>query len=305
MRKVLFLSTSSNETLKYGESLECLGGFEVAWLRYDEPGVTDEGLYRVAKEQRPEFIVYIGSRWGPQPSIYALTQLNNAVAPSIHLCSDAADPPWWDLLNEYHNAGAFALQVAIDGNPAWPLATKPRNLTALTPINPAYFGAPPLHENRAWACGYAGNAGSEGGMRRAILTDLAFNNALRMRLRGNAPDGYQECCDFIKQCRMTLNVSFSGTETVHQVKGRVVEAGLAGSCLLEIFNGPAAHWFTPGVDYLTYSSAEEARALIAEHGQHPELTQQYGERLRNKILSEHSPVAFWSRVLKHAGIAAP
>ncbi len=33
---------------------------------------------------------------------------------------------------------------------------------------------------------------------------------------------------------MVLNIPFSGTEQAMQVKGRVIEAGLAGSVLLDI-----------------------------------------------------------------------
>lgn len=302
MRKALFLSTSTNETTKYGESLECIGGWEVGWVRYDEPEVTDQTLYTAVKGHAPDFMVYIGSRWGPQPSTHTLAQLNANVAPMVHLCSDAADPPWWDLLKEYHQAGAFALQVTIDGAQRWPLAGLPRSMSLLTPINPAYFREAIPHADRAWDCGYAGNAGSAGGMRRAILTDLAFTNRLRLRLRGNGPDGYQDCCDFIRQCRMTLNVSFSGTEAVHQVKGRVVEAGLAGSLLLDFAAAPTSHFFTPGVDYLPYATTQELGALIDMHTGRPDLTEPYGARLRARILAEHSPLAFWSKILKVVGL---
>lgn len=305
LRKALFLSTSSNETTKYADSLECLGGWEVGWLRYDEKDVTDAALFSAAKGIAPELIVYIGSRWGKMPSTYALARLNDKVAPSVHLCSDGADVPWWDLLMEYYRAHAFSLQVTIDGAHQWPLANNPRGMSALTPINPSYFGGSIPHAERAWGCGYAGNPGSEGGQRRGVLTELAFQNLLRMRLRGSGADGYQECCDFIKQCRMTLNVSFTGTEAAHHVKGRVIEAALAGSCLLEVAVSPTCHWFTPGVDFLTYDSVEQAAGLIRDMAERPEATQAIGERLRARVAAEHSPRAFWSRIFDRVGLRAP
>src|SRR4029077_7858334 len=98
--KSLVLLTGTNETLKYAESLQQFG--EVKILRYDTPGGSDQSLYLGVKEVAPDFIVYVGSRWGPQPSITTLANINNSIAPMIHLCSDAADSPWWDLLREYH-----------------------------------------------------------------------------------------------------------------------------------------------------------------------------------------------------------
>src|SRR3990167_2981861 len=210
--RILFLSTSSNETTKYAESLGCLN---------------------------PESM-----------SILTLAKLNAEVAPTVHICSDAADPPWHDLLMDYHYAGAFALQVAIDGNKKWPLHGTATGMTALTPIDPSRFDGVKPHLERTIACGYAGNPGSEGSFRRHLLSELMFHKAIDVRMRSNAADTYQGMCEYMQNCRISINLPHTGTQAAKQVKGRVVEAALAGSCLLELAGSPTSDWFTLNADFL-------------------------------------------------------
>ena len=263
--------------------------------------MSDAALYAKLRELQPDLMVYIGSRWGVQPSTATLARINAQVAPSVHICSDAADPPWWDLLREYHEAGAFALQVAIDGNDQWPGAQN--GLTLLTPIDAKHFGngATP-HVARAVACGYAGNQGAVGGNRNMVLQEVAFYNLVTMRLRDDAPGSYEAMCAFLCDSRMSLNIPYSGTETVFQVKGRVVESGLAGSCLLEVAGSPTNKWFTPGVDYLEYDSMPMCRELIVKLREDREQTERIGASLRRRALAEHSPAVFWGKVLEKIGM---
>ncbi len=300
--KTLFLSTSSNETGKYLESLACLSLGPCAMLRYDTPDETDASVYAKAKEFAPDLIVYIGGCFGKQPAVATLARINAKIAPMVHLCSDAADSPWWPLLREYHTAGAFAVQVAIDGNPAWPLADS--QMTLLTPIDPDHFGgACKPHSKREYVCGWAGNAGSEGGRRRAILTELMLRNLLRVRMRAGEMDTYDAMCAFLGNCRMSLNIPYSGTEQAMQVKGRVIETGLAAGVLLEVKGSPTAQWFTPGVDYLEYSSMDELiEAIKVYELQLPEWGEEMGKRLQARVLDEHHPRVFWSKILRRIGL---
>ena len=297
----LFLSTSTQETDKYEESLACLNLGPTEMIRYDQPDYTAAQLYADVKAWKPDMVVYIGTRWGVQPAIVTLCNITSKIAPMVHLCSDAADPPWFDLLTEYHYAGAFALQVAIDGNRQWPLADS--QMTLLTPINPAHF---PMrmkpHAERSILCGYAGNGGSGGSFRRELLTEVMLRNLLRVRLRDDAPGSYDEYCAFMSDCRITLDIPYSGTQAAKQIKGRVIEAGLAGSCLLELGGAPISEWFTPGVDYVEYGSAEDAVKIIRELQNDPERTQAIAANLRAKVLAEHSPQKFWGKIMDRIGV---
>lgn len=298
--KVVFLSTESGETHKYAESLQSCMPCELTWMHYADPNATENGLYAKVKETAPDLIVYIGSRWGPQPSIATLARITDKVAPMVHLCSDAADLPWHDLLRDYDRAGAFSLQVAIDGNPRWPGAE--HGLTLLTPIAASHFPPSKPHAERRIHCSYAGNKGSEGGQRRRILTELMFENLLNVRVREEGPDSYDGYCRHLADSRMTLDVPLSGTEQAMQVKGRVIEAGLAGACLLELGGSPIITWFRPSIDYLEYATIEDAKAIIRRMARDPAATQAIGESLRARVLEEHSPRIFWGRILERIGL---
>lgn len=302
--KALFLSTSSNETDKYMESFRIgVADSELEMYRYDAQEYSDAKTYAAAKAAAPDMIVYVGTRWGPQPSTSTLAQINAKIAPMVHLCSDAADPPWHALLREYHAMGAFAVQVAIDGNDAWPGSQV--GMTLLTPIAADHFpGVPLSHKERTVACGYAGNPGNPLSKRRTILTELMMRNLLTMRLRVDGPNSYAEMCAFLANARLSVNIPFSGTEAAMQVKGRVIESGLAGCCLLEAKGAPTSRWFTPGVDYLEYANVGELFQLIEAHGNQPLSrldTGAMGANLRRRVLAEHSPAVFWRKILERIG----
>lgn len=300
--KTLFLSTSTNETDKYKEGLTSLQAGEVHTILYDTP-ISDTELFRAAKELQPDLIVYIGSRWGKMPATSTLAQLNSKVAPAVHLCSDAADQPWWDLLMEYHYQGSFAVQVAIDGNRKWPLADT--QLTLLTPVLPSDFpdGNRP-HADRTAVCVYAGNTGGTGSQRRLILSDLLQFKLINLRVRSDLPFTYESYCEYLSGARMSLNVSFAAMEMAKQVKGRVLESGLAGACLLELQGSPTSEWFTAGHDYLEYTQTSDVRNHIERMKREPGMTQEIGFRLRKRVLEEHSPKQFWSTIFKRLGFTA-
>ena len=302
--KCLFLSTSTLETNKYAESFrDGVPGSVVDFYRYDEDGYSDAKAYAATKEFAPDVIVYVGSRWGRQISTSTLAHITGRIAPMIHLCSDAADPPWHDLLREYDSKGAFALQVAIDGNDQWPGASS--GLTLLTPIAASHFPAEPKpHVERTIACGYAGNPGNPMGRRRTILFELMSRNVLTLRMRVDSPGSYDQMCAFLSDARMSLNIPFSGTETTTQVKGRVIETGLAGGFLMEGKGAPTRKWFSPGVDFFEYDDIGAALLMIEHYSKCPDITEQIGANLRRRVLAEHSPAIFWGKVLDRIGMKA-
>lgn len=301
--KSLVLSTSSNETDKYSDGLKRFG--EMTRITYDQLGHSESMMLAKVRECAPDLIVYIGTRWGQQPSQAALARINSSIAPMVHICSDAADPPWHDLLRMYHTNACFSLQVAIDGSRKWPLADT--QMTALTPVDPATFPPFKPHAERGIACGYAGNPGSGNGSKRtgmlsALLAFPPVGTLIDLRIRSNLPNTYEAYCDYLGKCRMSLNIAFSGTEATLQVKGRVIESGLAGACLLETKGAPTSDWFTPGADYLEYADQFEAEKIIRQLANEPEATQAMGESLRTKVLNEHTPEKFWNRIFDRIGL---
>lgn len=302
--KGLFVTSATNETIKYGESFEYLG-HEVRTAKYTnrigKPGQGTRGLgdaeiLRQAHEYQPDLIVYIGSRWGDLLSIAALHELRT-IAPSIHICSDAADDPWWDLLEEYDREKAFDLQVAIDGHKAgWPLAKT--QLTCLTPFRPDQYPKVPLpHVDRDILWGFGGNPGGRKSIRKDVM-DAMVARGLTVRLRDPALGTHQAYIDFMCRCRFVVNFPHTGTQKYMHVKGRIVEAGVTGAVLLEQRGSPTGDWFLPGVDYLEYRDAKQAKAIVDSYAKRPEDSQAIGERLRQRVLAEHGPDQFWSRILE-------
>jgi len=294
--KVLVLSTSTSETHKYADAIRALG-HQVLRLEYDRPGHSESAMYERVRDFAPVLIVYVGQRWGAQPSISMLAQMHNNIAPMVHICSDAADPPWWDLLNAYHYGGAFPPQVALDGSHKWPISQT--QMTALTPVDPTDFpyGTRP-HTERGVPCGYAGNAGGGAGSARTdLLTRLLEKRVLDIRIRSDLPHTYEAYCDYLSRCRISLNTAWTGTESAMHVKGRILESGLAGCCVLETKGSPTADWFEPGIDYFEYENADHAAALIDRLSADPILTQTIGSNLRKKVLLSHTPDKFWQRII--------
>lgn len=318
--KALFITTETNETPKYPESFACVNGNEVKHIIFHHraiPGAVsgsalDGMIATEAIAYNPEIIVYLGACGGNIPSAGLFSKLNLEVAPTVLMCSDAADvvSPWTFLLSQYDKAESFSCVVAIDGNKDWEFSD--RHLTLLTPIDPARYPSPPIpHKDRTIPFGFAGNIGTFKAMkngrpagRRPIIAQMsAFG--LRYRDRDSSFDpalpassSYQGCCDFLSNCRIVPNFCETGSYERTHVKGRVVEAGLAGAMLIEQAGSPADRWFEKGVDFMEYADSRHARDIVSKFIDKPDETEAFGMRLRDKIMLEHTPEKFWGKVIQ-------
>ena len=315
--KTLFITTETNEIPKYADSLRSLPGNEVEVCIFqhrtphnEKPTVPDISIYRTVIKSKPDMIVYVGACGGNMPSVECLTWLRRNVAPSVLICSDAADgdSPWWPLLDIYAEKNTFSVMVAIDGNRDWPYHNM--GLTLLTPIDPATFakGTTP-HAQRDIKFGFAGNIGGNSpdktGVvrgRRPYIDQMTRTAGLQFRNRDRHGQlgTYQDVADFMCRSCITPNFPETGSFRLMHVKGRVVEAGLAGCMLLEgkrlKSSSPTEHWFEKGVDYLEWDTLDDVRRILKETT--PEISQQFGERLRAKVLAEHTPEKFWGKIFK-------
>ena len=318
--KALFITTETNETPKYPESFACVNGNEVRHIIFHHraiPGVLggealNNMLIDEAKDYKPDVIIYLGACAGNIPSVKTFAKLNSEFAPTVLMCSDAADvvSPWTYLLSQYDKAKAFSCVVAIDGNRNWEFSD--RHLTLLTPIDPARYPSPPIpHAERKIPFGFAGNMGSFKAMknglpagRRNLIAQMSVYG-LQCRQRDDSFDpnlphseSYQGCCDFIAQTRIMPNFCETGSYERHHVKGRVVEVGLAGTMLLEQINSPAHKWFEKDVDYIEFRDTRHAKTIVAQYRDKPDETQKFGDRLRAKMMAEHTPEKFWGKVME-------
>ncbi len=291
--KAIVFTTGTPDTIKLIESFTCLG-HETEVIRYD---IGTEGINMEGKVEafHPDMIVYIGAIRGQHdkyvPSLEELCRLNHA-APMVHICSDSADPPWWPDLEAYNNAGAFRLQVGIDGCKDSPVARF--GMVALTPIDPAHFPIETDWNTRIYKCGFSGG----GGIREDVLGPLKAAGLLRHFGDGGHSHRYEEVCSFYTLCQTIVNDARTGTGTKRHVKGRFVEAGLAGAVVIEPSDSPAKDWFTPGVDYLEWTTPDDAITHVRNCDALRDKYEEMAKRFHAKMLEQHSGPPFWARVFK-------
>lgn len=304
--KAFFIVSSTNEMHKHVESFTYLNGNEVEIYSYNHRGGNlsgaslDSEINRKASEYKPDMIVYVGACSGNIPSPELFRKLQDELAPTVLFVSDAADVPWWNLINRYEESRSFSVQVALDGNFNWP--GKDKHITALTPISPEYFISPPKpHSDRIMMFGYAGQLGHP---RRVMIAQMIqFGLTTRQR---QAPSGglesdsltYRQAALFMSNTRIMPNFCATGSNQTTHVKGRVVEAGWAGCLLLEQAGSPTSEWFEKGVDYLEWKDIGEVKEIVDKFKDKPEESQAFGERLRKKVMDKHSPEKFWNAIFE-------
>lgn len=294
--KVLALITWTPNCEPFWRSLEALG-HEVLAVQYDDRPHDRHGeLVDLARDYCPGLIVFVGayepSHGQPVPRPDVLRALRE-VAPSVLLCGDAADHPWWPVLEEYHRERCFTVIVGMDGQPESPIKNFPEGITLLTPTDHRLFNPLPW-EQRTIRFGMIGGAGHR---------DVQIQNLVAKGLDFRPGPGgrfYGQFAHLMCQTKLTINNARTGTGEHMQVKGRVVEAGMAGCCLLEMRGSPTSLWFEPGVDYLEYGDVDEA-ARVAENTP-DEVLREIAARFRYRTLSEHHPGVFWGKVFGKVGI---
>jgi hypothetical protein len=296
MRVLVFVTHTSN-CEPFWRSLEAIG-HEVQVAQYDDrPHDRHDELIELARVSKPDFMVYVGayepSHGRPVPSPPTLQRLR-AVAPLILICGDAADYPWWPVLEEYHAKECFTTMVAIDGSFETPIASFAEGITLLTPTDPRSFNPLPW-DQRTIKLGMIGGTGH----RDKLIRELQSRSLIDFR-QGPVGRSYNDFAQIMDQTKLTLNCAETGTGAHLHVKGRVIEAGFAGSAVLEVRNSPLNKWFSPGEDYIEYDSLEDILNLNRDV---PDFAiKAVAEKFHKKMVTEHSPEVFWGKVLTKAGL---
>lgn len=293
------LTTGTNNTQTVYNSI-LRAGHELSIVIYDEMP-EHSGLCGVVERTGPDIIVFFGAiehmHGKPVPRVDQLAAVGE-LAPMVHLCFDGAEPLWWPQLQKYYDFGKFALQVNIDGVRTGPIGEF--GITLLCPIDPEPFGDPPPRATRPVRLGFGGN--KHGAARQAILGELTALNVIKYRPRDS--DGLGGYVEFLKSCRSAWNFpqTGGGTGSTH-VKARTLEAALAGCLLLEQCGSPLEDWFTPGDDFVSYSDAPHVERLLKRIDADPVRYDAVAAHMRQRVLREHNPSAFWKRVLTRLGMS--
>lgn len=335
---ILILTTSTNNTPNFLGSLANLGTHTVSAFAYDRkyheavaqayqanpsvleqikmgqwnPGrervAMDDEMLREAKIAKPDAIIFI-SAWRQLfcPLNETLGELNE-IAPLVHFLSDGSDPPWWDELREFERRRCFSLTVNIDGGYHWPGGkawsgdfTVTKALTLLTPVDILHFDRPHFidYAERPYALVFAGNNG--GHIRGALVERLRRCIGFYFKDRDNDMRSYPAYADFLRNSRVSVNAPFTGSGAARQVKGRVLETGFAGACLLEWRNDATRQWFTPRHEYWEYESIDECVDLGEWLLGHPKIASATASALTRRLHEEHNPVIFWKKVFEAVG----
>jgi len=97
---------------------------------------------------------------------------------------------------------------------------------------------------------------------RASFLDGVKTNILKAGgQRGNKLTTY-EYADLVRRSKISINFAGSPCQTYTQCKGRVYEILASKGLLLESKNKSTSGVFTPGIDYVEFSSVEELDSLI-------------------------------------------
>lgn len=287
--KALFLTTYTPNNDIFWRSLEC-AGWEVTPHRHDERSHHD-GLLALARQIEPRMIVYVGAlEWvgisNPIPSPEILRSLRDA-APTVLLCGDSSDGAWNALAEEYRARECFDVYVSMDGS------ERPGYVPKLTPVDVRPY-APRPWDQRTVAVGYTGGRGGEKG---PIIDAIGAQHA------GDAAP-HDAMARFMCDCRIIVNAPRTGSGDADHVKGRVVETGFAGACLLERRNAAIARWFEPGFHYVEFSDASDAARMMQWISANDATARQIAQNLMERVVALHHPAVFWRDIAERAGVSS-
>lgn len=291
--KAVALPTCTPNCTSLWQSLEN-SGYEVTAIVAD--GKSDEEQRQLVEQVRgiaPNFIIFFGAVPEHAPrrvlTIDTLRSLNS-IAPLIHLCTDGGDEPWHPWLRRYASEGVFTLQANCDGCDA------PECITTLTPFNDRCYDPIPWDQRDirfGIVCSIVGH-----GQRQTFIDAMRSNYGLHVH-ETNASLSYSEFAQSMCRMKIIFNHGMRGSNQGQHLKGRVIEAGWAGSALFDHVDSPTSRWFEPGVEYFTYSSVEDVGRLL----QMPDdVLRESAAKLHYRVNRDYAPPVIWNQILKSANV---
>ena len=277
----------------------------------------DRLLLEVTRQAKPDVIFYMSvcprdrqlDGWEAWEGITLPCTLRclRSESPVVHICSDGGDSGWQKALKHYEKENCFDASINIDGVKDWPASGGNKNaMSALTPCPPV---DPPVLvrplEDREIAFGYFGSMGI-GTKRHQLAEELKRTAGLktwtRKCLSNPQAATYRTYCQWVSRCRINFNTAWSGDEQHTHVKGRVVESGHLGCCLMETAGSKTRDWFVPGEDYCEYTDAADCAARVKELLADLPRAQAMADSLRYKVTTRYNATRFWQQACDMVGV---
>ena len=293
--RIAILTTSTNNVAPILAPLTALK-HRVTTIPYDA-ALDHSGLPALVAKVRPKIVVYVGAIPGHHPNVPDLDVLSEIGAryPMVHLCFDGAECHWWETLEQYYDAGRFALMVNIDGVRTGPIGD--RGFTTLCPVDAASFRDLPWDE-RPIPCGFSGGLHAD---RAALLQALVSRWLVTFRPK-DCYGTYEPYRTFLEMCRSGINIATTGGIVGGpHVKHRILELSAAGCLVLETAGSPLSQWFVPGEDYFEYEGEAGAADRLSWIERNQEAAHAMASAMRSKVVERHSPAVFWSQVFHRLG----
>ena len=270
----------AKDPFPYIKAFEVTGLGEMSLVEYR--GGTD--FLERLKRTEPEVIFFGGPYDDDAPSDETFSSMRR-IAPLVNISMDAADPTWeyvtWaKSRNDWKDW--FDLNVSIDG-----VVGAATDYATLTPVDVRMYRE---QFKRGIRCGFSGvtshvpvetSKGKAQHPRTVLLEGLAAS----VKAQNHSLDrSASEYANFMMRCQIAINTSWTQSPRrtyiakrhisgwlgrqctgaffdIHHIKGRVLDAGWAGCCLLESAGSPIGDWF-PADSYYIYHDLEEATHLI-------------------------------------------
>lgn len=242
---------------------------------------------------KPDVIVWLGVCGGPhQPSPNTFLLMRQSGIKTIMLCPEASHPDWHALIQTFITEKSFDLIVNLDGTPS------DTAFTTLAIYDQRPYANPKPWSERSVDVGFCGGCGGPDTMRKRLLEHLKGSKNFKFVEAPfvDVPGTYQTYADFMMDCKIIVNSAGSSGDKSKHVKGRVIEAGLAGCTLLEEEGSPITKWFN-GSCYLSFSdpqNCEDIAGYLLGIGSGD--AQRTAANLSRHVRALYSPEVLWEQI---------
>ena len=284
-------------------SHECFH-FDEYWHQHGSAG--DSALLALCQARRPDILIYthLGippeDRYNPNPKTLQTLRRELGI-PIVAI--------WWDSVSTAVQASIRRLapfvdrHVAIDA--AWPLqqleaekAINSGHLKLWTPQDPSMFYDARFERNLDIA--FLGSIQDYPDRLQALKAlreaGLSVTQGGGQREGHLSPEDYAAVyrrSKIVVNCARTRNGGFT-----RQLKGCVFEATLSGALLLDEDNLETRRFFTPGVEYASFSGLDDLVAKARYFLSEDNARRHVAEAGHRRALNEYSALRFWSTILE-------